>query len=85
MPIEHVHRAVLIDDLALTVSAWRYICDRCGHRETFPDHPMPEGRSEFDASKRGWNHSCLDDEQCVCPACITARREQFAKDRPDGR
>lgn len=71
MPVEHVCRAIAIDDLALAVSAWRYICDGCGARETFPDNPMPEGRSEVDANRRGWHISILHDEECYCPTCWT--------------
>jgi hypothetical protein len=70
MPIEHVERAVIIDDLLLSVSAWRYICDGCGNRGTFPDSPMPEGMSEREAGKAGWFIRGIDDEQCFCPACV---------------
>lgn len=71
MPIEYVTRAVAIDDLAVMVTAYRWICDRCGFRETFPDSPMPEGRSEFDARRRGWGifWDAEDLENCSCPTC----------------
>lgn len=70
MPVEHITRAVKIDDLALLISAWRWVCDRCGRRDTFPDNPMPEGSSELDAQRRGWKvvwSPKSDGEQCRCP------------------
>lgn len=72
MPVEQVIRSVAIDDLAVCVSAWRYICDGCGRRDTFPDSPMPEGHSEFDASRKGWiiSWDYDDREICRCPGCI---------------
>ncbi len=69
MPIERVIKSVLFDDLVVGCSAWRYICDSCGYRECFPDVPMPEGRSEMDASRRGWRLSYID-EGCTCPECV---------------
>ena len=78
MPVERVIRAVLIDDLALTVSAWRYVCDGCGRRDVFPDHPMPEGRSEFEAQQKGWRIGILDEETCYCPSCCAAKDRKCA-------
>jgi hypothetical protein len=79
MPIEHVTRAVAIDNLAVFVSAYRYVCDHCGNRETFADVPMPEGNSEFDAQRRGWRILWENDgEGAQCPAC-SARRDAKAR------
>lgn len=71
MPIEQVSRTILIDDLAVAVSAWRWICDACGHRQSFHDNPMPDGISEMAAQHRGWriDWSTGDGEACKCPAC----------------
>lgn len=85
MPVESVHRSVLIDDLALSVSAWRYICDRCGTRETFPDHPMPEGRSECEASRKGWRISVVHDEECHCPTCCAVENQRAAVESHESR
>jgi len=78
MPVEQVIRAVAIDDLAICVQAWRWICDDCGRRDTFPDLPMPEGHSEMDAQRKGWkirwDHES-DGELCRCPGCCARRIE----------
>lgn len=76
MPVEQVIRAVAIDDLAVCVQAWRWICDDCGRRDTFADIPMPEGHSEMDAQRKGWvvrwDHGS-DGELCRCPSCCARR------------
>jgi hypothetical protein len=72
MPVEHVTRAVKIDDLPLLISAWRWVCDGCGRRDTFPDIPMPDGASEMDAQRTGWKIMWgpdSDGEKCRCPNC----------------
>lgn len=71
MPVEFVARSLTIDDLAIQVTAYRYICDGCGSRGTFPDNPMPEGHSEVDASRKGWRiyWDVDDQERCRCPHC----------------
>lgn len=73
MPVEQIIRAVAIDDLAICVQAWRWICDECGRRDTFADIPMPEGHSEMDAQRKGWRILWgpeSDGELCRCPGCI---------------
>jgi late competence protein required for DNA uptake (superfamily II DNA/RNA helicase) len=70
MPIEHVSRTVVIDELTVQVEVDRYICDRCNHRNTFYDVPMPFGCSEFDASRKGWQISIVHDEEVYCPSCV---------------
>lgn len=83
MPVEQVFRAIAIDDLAISVSAWRWICDVCGRRETFPDVPMPEGASEFDPGNRGWRLNWrTDGEACICPTC--AVRGKAPAPAPEG-
>ena len=75
MPVENVHRAVLIDDLSITVSAWRWICDACGSRETFHDNPRPPDVSGWAAQNKGWKilwGPDTDGEKCACPACAAA-------------
>jgi hypothetical protein len=84
MPVEHVTRAVAIDDLALMISAWRWICDDCGRRDTFPDAPMPEGCSETDAQRKGWVVRWgpdSDGEKCRCPTCRTRLIKSAQKNR----
>lgn len=80
MPVEQVTRAVAIDRLAICVSAYRYICDTCGDRDTFPDDPMPEGSSAADASRKGWRlYPGPDDDQCAkCPHCCRLSDEKVA-------
>ena len=68
MPVDQLHRTVNFDDFALVVTAWRFKCDRCGHAENFPDHPMPEGRSEFEHSKR-WHISVRNEGEVYCLTC----------------
>jgi len=73
MSVEQVLKAVFIDELNVTVSAWRWTCKTCGFHETFPDNPMPEGRSEFDHQQRGWQllYSDGDEGECLCPTCAS--------------
>lgn len=75
MPIENVIRTVVFDKLVVSVSAWRYRCEDCGFVESFADNPIPEGQSEFDASKRGWSIYWDQDENelCRCPKCRALR------------
>jgi hypothetical protein len=76
MPVEQVIRAVAIDDLAICVQAWRWICDDCGRRDTFADIPLPEGHSEMDAQRKGWRvrwDQASDGELCRCPGCCAHR------------
>ena len=71
MPVEHVSRTVTIDDLAIVVTAWRYVCDTCGRVDAFADVPMPEGHNEWDAQRRGWRF-CIggENDRCKCPSCV---------------
>jgi hypothetical protein len=72
MPVEQIIRAVAIDDLAICIKAWRWICDDCGRRDTFPDSPMPEGCSELAPQQKGWRirwDAASDGELCRCPQC----------------
>lgn len=75
MPVEQIIRAVAIDDLAVCIQAWRYVCDDCGRRDTFPDIPMPEGRSEMEPQRKGWviRWDAGDGELCRCPNCSMAK------------
>jgi hypothetical protein len=76
MPVEQVIRAIAIDDLAICISVWRWICDDCGARSTFHDDPMPDGHSEMDAQNKGWKMVWSvqsDGEMCRCPGCIARR------------
>jgi hypothetical protein len=73
-PVEQVTRVVAINDLAICVTVWRWICDDCGRRETFADSPMPEGHSEMDAQRKGWKvrwDAESDGELVRCPGCIS--------------
>lgn len=82
MPVEQVIRAVAIDDLAICIQAWRWICDDCGRRDTFPDIPMPEGRSEMEAQQKGWLIRWdieSDGELCRCPQCAAKRSRALAE------
>jgi hypothetical protein len=81
MPVEQIIRAVAIDDLAICIQAWRYICDDCGRRDTFPDIPMPEGRSEMEPQRKGWVIRWdygSDGELCRCPQCATKKSRAVA-------
>jgi hypothetical protein len=81
MPVEQIIRAVAIDDLAICVQAWRWICDDCGRRDTFADIPMPEGHSEIDAQRKGWRirwDLASDGELCRCPGCCARRTKALA-------
>lgn len=74
MPVLGLLKAVAIGNLVVPVSAWQWTCDRCGRVDTFADSPMPEGHSEFDASRKGWAiyWDTEDNELCRCPSCRTA-------------
>jgi late competence protein required for DNA uptake (superfamily II DNA/RNA helicase) len=78
MPIEHVSRTVVIDDLALQIEVDRYICDRCNSRDTFHDIPMPDGHSVFDASRKGWQIGIVHDEEVYCPSCVALAASRAA-------
>lgn len=79
MSVEHVHRAIAIDNLAISVSVWRYICDECGFRETFHDSPKPSEISEFAPTQRGWLHTYSDGDGCICPGCAGAKSRQMSE------
>lgn len=86
MPIEQVFRTVAVEDLAVPVSVWRFICDDCGLRQAFPDNPMPEGHSESDHTRAGWSiYYEDDDEKAHCPRCCAAHSEKVsaAMDKKD--
>ena len=82
MPVDQIARAVAINDLSVIVTAWCYVCDDCGRRDTFPDVPMPEGRSEFEASQKGWRMrmDSDDNEMCRCPSCCARTLPQAKRD-----
>lgn len=83
MPVKQITRGVTIDGLFVSVSAWRWTCDNCGHRETFPDNPMPEGRSESDATRSGgWHLRWREPEGCVCSGCWTLAQTKATPQPP---
>lgn len=72
MPVEHASRTLSFDNLCVEVSIYRYICDRCGNREAFPDVPMAEGYTERSAGEKGWrftNQFHDGEADCLCPKC----------------